>query len=164
MNLMQPGDPLPGQERTISDREFVAELRAVIERYFQAVDKWETAYQKYYRLPGYAARASDDLEPEHREYGARRSELEALLPRARRLCLKHQLRDPFSGLLRISLGRYAPQQRMDSAIGRSERSAVTDCLVELNDACLEWRPESGGDALERDEKKSLLQRFVSYFY
>ena len=89
------------------------------------------------------------------------------MPRARQLCLKHQVPDQFRGLVRISLGRYAPQERMDSSIGRSERSAVTRCLLELNSACQEWTAESAageaGPELERD-KGSLLRRLVSYFY
>src|SRR6266436_8162142 len=97
------------QESRISDGEFIAALRVAAERYLGAVDQWEAAYQKYYRLPGYAATVRHDLEAEHRAYSDRRRELEELLPRARRLCLRHDLRDPFSGLLRISLGRYAPQ-------------------------------------------------------
>jgi hypothetical protein len=157
-------------EDRITDHEFVLSLRTVIERYLIAVDKWEAAYQKYYRLPGYAAKIRHDLEPEQREYGERRRELKDMMPRARRLCLKHRLRDPFSGLLLIDLGRYAPQHRVDSAIGRSERNEVTKCLVELSDACHEW--ESAG-ALPEPEKKSaeperrkgsLLKRLVDYFY
>ena len=49
------------------DQEFVAALRLAIDRYLRAVDQWESAYQKYYRLPGYAAKISSDLEAEHRE-------------------------------------------------------------------------------------------------
>src|SRR5690349_24780603 len=105
---------------SLPDHDFVASLRSAIERYLSAVDRWEAAYQKYYRMPG-SSRVSDDVEAEHREYTERRRELEEHLPRARRLCLKHGLRDPFAGLVRISLGRYSPQERSDSAIGRSER-------------------------------------------
>jgi hypothetical protein len=157
-------------EDRISDHEFVAVLRAAIQRYLSAVDQWEAAYQKYYRLPGYAAKIRNDLEPEQRVYGERRRELEAMLPRARRLCFKHRLRDPFSGLLRIALGRYAPQHRVDSAIGRNERNQVTKCLVELSDACHEWEsagagsePQNTGAQRERDEG-SLLRRLIDYFY
>jgi hypothetical protein len=157
-------------EDGISDHEFVAGLRAAIEQYLNAVDRWEAAYQKYYRLPGYAAKTRTDLEPENREYGERRRDLEGMLPRAWRLCLKHRLRDPFSGLLRIDLGRYAPQHRVDSAIGRNERNEVTKCLVELSDACREWEsvgagpePESTGPQREAS-RGSLLRRLVDYFY
>jgi hypothetical protein len=141
-----------------SDREFVARLRLAVEAYLGAVDKWEAAFQNYYRLPGY----SNDLEAEHREYSACRRELEALLPHARRLCLKYELRDAFSGLVRISLGRYAPQVRNDSAISRSERNAVAECLVDLSAACQEWTEES--DRLPQQGKGSLLQRIVGFFY
>ena len=134
-------------------------LRDVVQRYLAAVDQWDTAYQKYYRLPGFASRISGDLEAEQRAYDASKRELQGMLPRARRLCLKHGLKEHFSGLLRISLGRYAPQQRMDSTIGRNERTAVANCLVELQDACREW--SEPGD--ETDSKKSLLQRFLNYF-
>jgi hypothetical protein len=146
-----------------SDREFVAELRAVVDRYLSAVDEWESAHQKYYRLPGYESRIADDLIQEQHAYEQRRRELEAVLPRARRLCFKHGLAEPFSGLLRIGLGRYAPQQRMDSSIGRGERSVVAKCLVELADASQEWspdKPESGPEG----SRKGLLRRLVSYFY
>jgi len=145
-----------------TDREFIACLRSAIERYLGAVDQWEAAYRKYYRLPGYAAKVSKDLEAEHREYSERRAELEKLLPRARRLCLKHRVRDPFSGLVRISLGRYAPQHRLYTAIGRNERNAATACLVDLAAACQEWS-EAGGT--ERDAGKgSWLRRVLDFFY
>ena len=146
-----------------TDQEFVAGLRLAIDNYLRAVDQWETAYQKYYRLPGYAAKISGDLESEHREYSERKADLERLLPRARRLCLKHRLRDPFRGLVRISLGRYAPQHRMDSAIGRNERTAATICLVELAAACRQ-RPVPDPAAEPGPEKGSLLRRLRDYFY
>jgi hypothetical protein len=154
-----------GKPPQIPDGEFVAGLRATVQAYLAAVDQWEAAYQKYYRLPGFAARIDDDLEAEQRAYEDRRRELQGALPRARRLCLKHSLREPFSGLLRISLGQYAPQVRMDSTIGRNERNSVAKCLVELHDACQEWAP-AGSEAGDRAERASggLLRRLVSFFY
>lgn len=164
INEAPSGIPMPRAD-TISDREFIASLRTAIERYFSAVDQWETAYQKYYRMPGYAAKVTGDLESEHREYVERRRELEKLMPRARRLCLKHRLREPFSGLLRIDLGRYAPQHRVDSAIGRNERNEVTKCLLELNGACQEWEMETDTAFTEPErEKGSFLRRLVDFFY
>jgi hypothetical protein len=151
------------EERKISDRDFVATLRGAVKQYLAAVDEWESAYQKYYRMPGFASRVSEDLEREQRLYDERRRELEAMLPRARRLCLKHQLRDPFRGLLRVSLGRFSPQERLDSVIGRNERSVVSKCLVELHDACQEW-PEETREADGSREKESLLRRIVGFFY
>jgi hypothetical protein len=153
------------QPHPIPDGEFVALLRSTVEAYLAAVDQWETAYQKYYRLPGFATRIGDDLQAEQRVYDARRRDLEAVLPRARRLCLRHNLREPFSGLLRISLGRYSPQERMDSTVGRNERNVVAKCLAELHDAALEWAAPGGADEKKSERPKgSLLQRLVSYFY
>ena len=45
-------------------------------------------------MPG-SEKVSSDMTAEQREYHERRRELEALLPTARRLCLKYRLRDPF---------------------------------------------------------------------
>jgi hypothetical protein len=146
-----------------TDQEFVAALRGAIVRYLRAVDQWESAYQKYYRLPGYAAKISGDLEAEHNEYSERRDDLKRMLPRARRLCLKHRLRDPFAGLVRISLGRYAPQHRVDSAIGRNERNAATACLVDLAAACQVWAAPSAAAEPETG-KGSWLRRLRDYFY
>lgn len=149
----------------IPDAEFVEALRSAVERYFAAVDQWEAVYQKYYRLPTFGSPISDDLKSEQAAYDKRRRELEEMLPRARRLCLKHRLPETFSGLLRVSLGQYAPQERLDSAIGRSERSAVTMCLVQLEEACREWKsvPEETPAKPDRDNVP-LLRRLVNFFY
>jgi len=147
----------------VTDQEFVAALREAVDRYLGAVDQWESAYQKYYRLPGYHARIGDDLEAEREVYEARRAELESMLPRARRLCLRYAMPEPFSGLLRIALGRYSPQERMDSTIGRNERSVVAKRLVELADACREWN-FPGADGQPKREKESLLRKIAGFFY
>jgi hypothetical protein len=148
----------------ISDREFVANLRAAVDAYLSAVDRWEAAYHKHYRLPG-SDKVSADMEKEHSEYQERRRELEPLLPRAHRLCLKHRLRNPLGGLMRVSLGRFAPQQRTDSAIGRGERNAVSVCLLELHEACVEWAAEAPPSEKEpKPRTRSLLGRVIDYFY
>ena len=154
------------QPAPASDYQFVEQLGAAIDRYLRSVDQWEAAYQKYYRLPGYASKISPDLEAEQRGYDARRRELQELLPRARRLCYRHKLREPFSGLLRISLGAYSPQERLDSSIGRNERNAVAVCLVELRALTREWEAAAaaGAEPAKAPAKGSLLQRLVSYFY
>ena len=74
---------------------------------------------------------------EQQEVDKCRRDLEELLPRARSLCFQYGRRDVFTGLRYVSLGRYAPQQRTDSAIGRAERSSIMDCLNKLAVACQE---------------------------
>jgi hypothetical protein len=168
--LALAGAGMPGLERMapidqIPDAPFVEALRLAVEQYLTAVDQWEAAYQKYYRLPTFGSAISDDLKSEQSAYDERRRELEAMLPRARRLCLKHRLPEAFSGLLRISLGQYAPQERIDSVIGRSERGAVTMCLVQLEEACREWTPLSVDRAAQSGRTDvPLLRRLVNFFY
>jgi hypothetical protein len=151
-----------GADNQTTDREFVQQLRSTVDAYLGAVDRWEAAFHKYYRVPGCAARVSTDMEVEQREYEDRRRELEALLPRARRLCLKRDLRDPFAGLARVSLGRFSPQERTDSAIGRGERLAVATCLMELHEASTEWPAEN--PKKEKGGRRSLVARVLDYFY
>jgi hypothetical protein len=149
----------------ISDREFVSDLRTAVDAYLDTVDQWEAAFRKYYRMPGCSEKISADMDAEQRDYNQRRRELEALLSKARRLCLKHRLRDPFGNLMRVSLGRFAPQQRTDSAIGRGERSAVSVCLMQLHEACAEWPadvPQSNQEP--KPVNRSLLGRVLDYFY
>lgn len=148
-----------------SDLEFVSDLRTAVDAYLSAVDRWEAAFGRYYRMPDCSESISADMDAEQRDYNERRRELEALLSKARRLCLKHRLRDPFGNLMRVSLGRFAPQQRTDSAIGRGERSAVSVCLMELREACAGWPAEI--PMLSREPKpvhRSLLGRVFDFFY
>lgn len=146
------------------DREFVALLRAAVDAYLGAVDRWETAFHKHYRMPD-SQKVSPDMASEQRDYDQQRRQLQALLPRARRLCLKHDLRDAFSGLLRVSLGQFAPQQRTDSAIGRGERNTVSVCLLELTEACTEWPAEGPSPNEEsKPRHRSLLSRVLDCFY
>jgi hypothetical protein len=148
-----------------SDREFVANLRAAVDAYLAAVDRWEAAFHKYYRMPDCPEKISDDMESEQRDFLERRRELEALLPRSRRLCLKHRLSEPFSGLLRVSLGQFAPQHRTQSAIGRGERNTISVCLVELHAACAEWsETTSAGSDDPKHRHRSLLGRLIDFFY
>jgi hypothetical protein len=139
----------------LSGPEFVNALRTAVADYLNAVDRWEAAYLKYYRLPGHQWSISSDMRSEQAEYEARRRALELLLPRARQLCLKHRLRNPLPNLLRAKLGHHTPQQRIDSAIGRNERNAVADCLLQLADACSGWASPDNPSALDKQEAPPL---------
>lgn len=63
----------------LADAEFVEQLRFATQRYFDAIDAWEVAYQKYYRLPTHGS-VSSDLEAEHSAYQAARAQLQRLVP------------------------------------------------------------------------------------
>ncbi len=148
-----------------SDAEFLPELKCAVVRYLAAVDRWEAAYQKYYRLPGFASKVSDDLAEEQREYEESRRALEAVVPRARAMCFKYNLRDPWAGILRITLGQHTPQQRSDSAVGRAERAAVSKCLVDLTAATRLPVPDlPASDPLPRTHPQALFRRIIDFFY
>ena len=147
----------------VTGEAFVATLREVVASYLAAVDAWEHAYRRYYRMPGYWPKASNHLEPEQRSYEARRRALKEMLPRARYLCWKHGLHDPFTGLLHTALGQQAPQHRFETAIGRNERNAVADCLVQLGDFCRVWEAPPAPPPPQQPREGSLIRRLVSYF-
>lgn len=148
------------------DREFVAELRAAADAFVAAVDAWEAAYRKYYRVTGPGTKVSADLQREEAAYAASRRKLAELAPRARGLCFKHGLKDPWTGLLRSSLGQYAPQDRAESAISRVERQQVNECLILLAEACAEFKPGEGepGGAEVEQERRPWLRRLRDFFY
>lgn len=145
-----------------SDQEFVGILRAAAAAYLQAVEQWEATHNRYYRLPGRGLGTSSDMESEQREFEAQHRILSSLLPRAGQLCLKHGLANPFPGLLRSSLGQYAPQHRVESAISRNERNAVATCLEQLSEACHGWgpsaRPEASASGMRPSKSPALRFR------
>jgi hypothetical protein len=150
-----------------TDSDFIDALRASVDSYLAAVDAWEAEYRRFYRMPGVPVDAHPDLAAEQQTVALRRRDFRALLPRARRLCLKYQVRDSFSGLLRLNLGQYSPQERADSAIGRSERNAIAESLIELKSASQVWTETAPDDTQPTEPaapKSSLLQRLVDFFY
>jgi hypothetical protein len=147
--------------------EFVLALRPCVARYMDAIDNWEQEYRKFYRLARPFHQVSPDLEQAQSCYLQARQELEARIPRARRLCQRFDLRDPWPGLLRIELGAHAPQVRNASAFGRSERITVENCLNQLVDHCAQWQeqpvdetPEDLGD----EPQRSWLGRLKDLIY
>jgi len=144
------------------DREFVADLRQAVEEYFRAVDQWEKAYRKYYRVPDPAGKTPNDLLEQQAAYDAARKRLGTLVPRARGLSFRHGLRDPWTGIMRSPLGQSTPQDRYSSAISRSERAQVIECLVLLAEASAEHpKTESAEPPVET---RSLLRRLLDFFY
>ena len=141
---------------TNSDHEFVVRLRVTIERYLCAVDQWEAVHRNCCCLAAYRIAGTGD--PERFEFHERRRELESILPRARRLCLKYGMTDPFHQLTRIELRHHSTGARSISAIGLALRAALSNCLMELHAAC---RREEKCVPLERI-CNSLMHRLASY--
>lgn len=141
-----------------ADAEFVRLLRSLVDRYFRAVDEWETAYSRYFRLSGQHG-VSEDLLPLNEEYLRAHRQLSDAVPRARRLCLKYQLRDPWPGLSRAQLGTQASQAQTGSAIGQGERTAVLRCLSELH----EQTASAGQPRKPEPVQRGLLHRILAFF-
>lgn len=148
-------------EQTVpgSDREFVADLRQAVEQYFRAVDEWEAAYRKYYRLPDPRGKTPSDLTEQQAVYDAARKRLAEMAPRARGLSFRHGLRDPWTGIMRSPLGQSTPQDRYASAISRAERTQVIECLLVLAEAYAEI-PVAEPSLPPR----GLLRRLLDFFY
>jgi hypothetical protein len=145
----------------VSEVEFIAALRQAAEQFFRAVDQWETAYRKYYRVVDSSGKPSSDLEGQQRDYDAARARLAAMLPRARGLCFKYGIRDPWTGLLHSALGQFAPQDRYRSAISRTERALAFETLILLAEAS--GRPVADEESPTAD-LRSPLRRLRDFFF
>jgi hypothetical protein len=145
----------------VSDREFIAGLRRAVDGYFHAVDNWEAAYRKYYRLPDPRGKTPSDLTGQQAAYDAARATLAAMIPRARGLSFRHGLRDPWTGILRSPLGQSTPQDRYSSAISRAERTQVIECLLVLAEQYA-GIPRAGDET--PPPPRGLLRRVLDFFY
>jgi hypothetical protein len=148
--------------RPVSEVEFIAALRLAAEQFFRAVDEWETAYRKYYRVVDPSGKPSSDLAGQQRDYDAARARLAAMVPRARGLCFKYGIRDPWTGLLHSTLGQFAPQDRYSSAISRTERALAYETLILLAEASA--RPLPPEEPPSAEESRSPLQRLRDFFF
>jgi hypothetical protein len=154
--------PSAGIAVELSEAEFVDQLRHVTERYLQTVDAWEEAYARYYRLAG-TSRISSDLEPLHVEYLRAKQDLHHCLGRARRLCMKYGIRDPWQSLPHIQLGASSPQSGLATAIGRGERNLIADCLGELT-AAVRTPDKTPSDPDAPAPQKSLLKHLFDFLF
>ena len=144
------------------EQQFVAQLRVAVERYLQSVDAWENAFQKHYRLLD-PPRLSADLEPFQQDYLSARRQLEPLVPQARMLSRKHEIPDPWAGLMHIRLGARTPQSGAAPAIGQGERALIIRCLTDLEALS---QPELPGspDQANRRAARGILRRIFDFFF
>jgi hypothetical protein len=146
----------------VSEVEFIGALRQAAEQFFRAVDEWETAYRKYYRVVDPSGKPSSDLEGQQRDYDTAHARLAAMLPRARGLCFKYGIRDPWTGLIRSALGQSTPQDRYSSAISRTERALAFETLILLAEAS--GRPVTSEEPPTAEESRSPLRRLRDFFF
>ena len=147
-----------------SDLEFVSHFRDAVTGYLQSIDAWERKHAQFYRLPSRSGQLSADLVGEQRVYEEARKKLEQLVPRARLLYGRYDLRDPFGMLLQVQLGAGAPQSTRASAIGGNERTEIARGLVDLLASCAQdERPELREVAPDDDEPGGLWQRLTGLF-
>ena len=144
------------------EQQFVAQLRTAVESYLRAVDAWENAYQKHYRLLD-PPRLSADLDPFQEDYLAARRQLEQLVPQARHLSRRHDVPDLWAGLLHIRLGARTPQSGAAPAIGQNERALIVRCLTDLEAVS---QPEDPNNPAKppRPHARGILGRIFDFFF
>jgi len=146
----------------MSDADFVTLLRSATQSYLKSVDTWEAAYQRFYRLAS-PHQVSSDLEPEYHGYLAARKHLQECLPRARRLCRKHGVRDPWAGILHIRLGAGTPQSGRVTAVGQGERALIAQSLTALEAATRMPQEEAPEERVD-PPPRGIWGRIVDYFF
>jgi hypothetical protein len=159
---MHAGTPISVDEA--SEEQFLARLRDATQRFLESLDAWEAQYQKYYRVPSPSSGSvSADLESLHQNYLDARKDLQKCVPRARRLCLKYGLREPWQAMLHIALGARTPQSGATSAIGKAERTLLAKCLADLEAASVTYAEPPTPAPVPPPQPRGILQRVFDYF-
>jgi hypothetical protein len=148
----------------MAEEQFLMRLREAVRRYLGSVDAWEAQYQKFYRVPSPGPYGvSPDLEAVHQDYLSARKEFRECVPRARRLCHKYGLREPWQAMLHASLGAGTPQTGTTTAIGRAERNLIAECMAALEAAA--HAPEERAPAAETaSPRRGILRRIYDFFF
>ena len=149
-----------------SEFEFLGTLRTGIERYFAAVDQWESAYFRYYRMPD-ASRQSGDLDgeggadSENARSRSRRNFVAAACPGPllQANWTARRLRGFPPG--RRSAMRSAPSNAPIPPSAAAKPWLVMACVIELSVACRE--PE-GTQPPVPNPGRSLLDRIFGLFF
>jgi hypothetical protein len=144
----------------VSDREFVADLRQAVERYFRAVDEWEAAYRKYYRLPDPQRQDSQrsDRTAGHLRCRARQSRGHD--PARPRPELSPRSARSVDGTDAFAAGPIDAAGSLLLGLSRAERTQAIECLLVLAEAYAELPPPAEAPPPAR----GFLRRLLDFFY
>ncbi len=148
---------------TASNYEFVSGLRECVSAYFASITEWESQFHKFNRLSGAQYQVPADLTGAQKAYARARAELEPLVPRARLLCRRYEINDPWPWVLRVQLGQ---EPGPKSALSPNERALILSCLRELefNAADEEKLPQKEmRHEPSANQDRGLLRRILDFF-
>ena len=148
---------------TTSNREFIARLRECVSAYFNAISDWEGQFKKFNRLSGAQYEVPSDLRDAQSAYLQARAAMEPMLPRARLLCRRFEINDPWPWLLKIQLGS-EPQPK--SALSPNERSLILTCMRELEFRIADMEREPQKEMRREQpaiENRGVLRRILDFF-
>ncbi len=148
----------------ISDWEFVSGLRQCVLDYLDAIDDWEAEFKKFNRLSGVQSGVPADLQQAQSRYLRTRAKIESKIPRARQLCRRFEVSDPWSWILKIKPG---VDSGTGSALGDNERGLIMSSLRKL-----EFRIADNENPAESEMRREqpvaqgpgLLRRILNYFF
>lgn len=115
--------------------EIASEFRGHLDAYFRALDEWEQAYGRFYRI-AMPNQVSADMQPQYQRFEEAKQALKRSMPQAQALCHRYGIRENWSALLRVDIHARTPQTGEAALIGRSERSVATTAITELELALL----------------------------
>jgi len=141
-----------------SNLEFVSGLRQCVLAYFDAIDQWEAQFKKFNRLNGPHYRVPSDLQQAQSVYLQARAALAPSIPRARQLCRRFELHDPWPWVLKVQLGA---DEEIGSALGGNERGLIMTCLRKMEFNIAEM--ESSHHTQFAEPTPGLLRRILDYF-
>ena len=148
---------------TASNYEFASALRECVSAYFASITEWESRFHKFNRLSGAHYRVPADLTGAQNAYARARAELEPLVPRARLLCRRYEINDPWPWVLRIQLGTEAGPK---SALSPNERALILHCLRELEFRAADDElspPQEKRREPSANQDRGALRRILDFF-
>jgi hypothetical protein len=143
----------------LAEAEFVRRLRDTVSEYLGSLDAWEQAYEDGQRKPGTSLPDPPVLAEAHRRYVTAWRQLAAMVPQARRMCVRYGIRNPWPAFIRSRPSIEGPRNGGGSGVGRNERMAISECLTQLSSACAH-----AAGATPAHDTGGVLRRLRQYFW